>query len=216
MVSEQYQLFVDCYQLVRVWAKRRHIYGSKYGYFNGITWMILTLYAFRELEFEHKKMFIRKFFKYYANFDWRKPINIMGFSTKKETVCDQMIFIRNVLPGDYLVRTLSPTTWDVIRKEFYRTQETNNLNTIFENKKIISPFVRITIEEPDKFNAYEKQYQIMSEIWRIPLSTPGVTPGINWRETEKQLSYKLGVSPESDSQIIYSYFRKYQCLVEFI
>ena len=120
MISDHYQLFVECYHLVRVWAKRRHIYGSKYGYF------------------------------------------------------------------------------------------------IFENKKIVSPLVKITIEEPDKFNAYEKQYQMMSEIWRIPLSTPGVIPGVNWKETDSQLSYKFKVSPDSDSQIIYSYFRKFQCLVEFL
>ena len=161
-------------------------------------------------------MFIRKFFKYYAVFDWKQPINIMKFTAKKETVCDQMIFIRNVLPGDYLVRTLSPTTWTVIKGEFGRTQESKDLNLIFENKKIVSPFVKITIEESDKFNAYEKQYQMMSEIWKIPLSTPGVIPGINWTQTDNQLSYKFSVSPDSSSQIIYSYFRKYQCLVEFL
>lgn len=216
ILFSRYQLFVECYQLVRYWAKRRHIYGSKYGYFNGITWMILTLNAFKKLEFEHKKMFIRKFFKYYSVFDWKQPINIMKFTAKKETVCDQMIFIRNVLPGDYLVRTLSPTTWTVIKEEFGRTQESKDLNLIFENKKIVSPFVKITIEESDKFNAYEKQYQMMSEIWKIPLSTPGVIPGINWTQTDNQLSYKFSVSPDSSSQIIYSYFRKYQCLVEFL
>ncbi len=216
MVSEQYQLFVDCYQLVRVWAKRRHIYGSKYGYLNGITWMILTLNAFRKLDFDHKKMFIRKFFKYYANFDWKEPINIMKFSAKKETQCDQMIFIRNVRPGDYLVRTLSPSTWKVIKEEFARTQDLKDLNLIFENKKIVSPLVKITIEEPNQFNVYEKQYQIMSEFWRIPLSTPGVIPGIDWEKSNNQLSYKFKVSPDSDSQIIYSYFRKFQCLVEFL
>jgi hypothetical protein len=178
--------------------------------------MILTLNAFRKLDFEHKKMFIRKFFKYYANFDWKEPINIMKFSAKKETHCDQMIFIRNVRPGDYLVRTLSPATWKVIREEFARTQEFKDLNLIFENKKIVTPYVKITIEEPNQFNVYEKQYQMMSEIWRIPLSTPGVIPGIDWEKSNNQLSYKFRISPDSDSQIIYSYFRKFQCLVEFL
>jgi hypothetical protein len=140
----------------------------------------------------------------------------MKFSAKKETHCDQMIFIRNVRPGDYLVRTLSLATWKVIREEFARTQEFKDLNLIFENKKIVTPYVKITIEEPNQFNVYEKQYQMMSEIWRIPLSTPGVIPGIDWEKSNNQLSYKFRISPDSDSQIIYSYFRKFQCLVEFL
>ena len=34
-----------------------------------------------------------------------------------------MIFIRNVLPGDYLVRTLSPTTWAVIRENYENSRK---------------------------------------------------------------------------------------------
>ena len=107
MVKENYILFIECYRLVRIWAKNRSIYGSKYGFFNGVTWLILTLNIFKNFEIKGKKMFIRKFFKFYNEYDWSEPINIRNLPAKKETKCDEMIFIQNVTENDKLVRTLS-------------------------------------------------------------------------------------------------------------
>ena len=216
MVKDKYKLFIECYRLVRIWAKRRQIYGSKYGYFNGITWIILTLNVFTKFDIKGKKMFVNKFFKFYNEYDWKQPINIRNLPCKKETKCDEMIFIQNVTENDKLVRTLSPSTWNIILNEFKRTQQIKDLNVIFEKKKIKSNYVKITINDHFKFNRYEKQNQLASEMWKLCLKTDGIEPFIDWIDKDNQLIYKFGISVSSDSDIIYSYFRKYLCLVEFL
>tara|TARA_B100000424_G_scaffold271454_1_gene274222 strand:- start:1199 stop:3784 length:2586 start_codon:yes stop_codon:yes gene_type:complete len=216
MVKDNYILFIECYRLVRIWAKNRSIYGSKYGYFNGVTWLILTLNIFKYFEIKGKKMFIRKFFKFYNEYDWSEPINIRNLPAKKETKCDEMIFIQNVTENDKLVRTLSQSTWKIIKNEFRRTQEIDDLNIIFEKKKITSKYVKITINDNFRFNRYEKQNQLTSEMWKLCLKTQDIEPYIDWIEKDNKLIYKFGISSNSDSDVIYGYFRKYLCMIEFI
>ena len=220
IVGNKMELFTKCYNLVRIWAKRRNIYGSKYGYFNGITWLILTLNIFNKIEWKNTKElennFIRFFFKYYSEYDWNIPINIRNLPVKRETKSDQLVYICNIIDKDNIVRTLSPTTWNIILDEFERTKKIKNLNIIYEKKKLTSRYVKIIISDTFKFNRYEKQNQLISEIWKLCIKTEGIIPFINWIDKDNKLTYKFGISSSSDCEIIYSYFRKYLCLVEFL
>jgi hypothetical protein len=176
----------------------------------------LTLNIFKYFEIKGKKMFIRKFFKFYNEYDWSEPINIRNLPAKKETKCDEMIFIQNVTENDKLVRTLSQSTWKIIKSEFRRTQDIDDLNIIFEKKKITSKYVKITINDNFRFNRYEKHNQLTSEMWKLCLKTQDIEPYIDWIEKDNKLIYKFGISSNSDSDVIYGYFRKYHCMIEFI
>ena len=72
------------------------------------------------------------------------------------------------------------------------------------------------VEADILLNRYEKQNQLTSEMWKLCLKTDGIEPFIDWIDKDNQLIYKFGISVSSDSDIIYSYFRKYLCLVEFL
>jgi len=213
--KERFEFFSECYNLIRIWAKRRHIYGSKYGYLNGISWLIITLNLFLKSEYDDKKDFVRKFFDYYSSYDWAVPINIKNYPVNKETQCDEMICICNVLDKDKLVRTLTPTTWKVIRDEFKRGNELiNDLNKAFETKKLPEQYVQITINDDFRFNRIEKQNQLTADMWKLCLKTQDVIPYINWFDKDGCLIYKFGISKRSDFDIIYGYFRKYLCNIE--
>ena len=216
LINSRKELFTECYRLVRIWAKRRNIYGSKYGYFNGITWLILTLNVFLKISIKNKKEFIMKFFKFYNEYDWNIPVNINNLSVERTTKSDELVYICNVIDKDKLIRTLTPTTWNIILQEFKRTKENMDLNIIFEKKKIPLNFVKITINDSFIFNRFEKQNQLISEMWKLTLKSNGIYPYIEWINKNNQLTYKFGISASSDFEIINNYFRKYLCLVEFV
>ena len=216
LIGEKKDIFVKSYNLVRIWAKRRNIYGSKYGYFNGVTWLILTLNLFLKIEVKNEKMFIRKFFEYYRDYDWKIPVNIKNLSVKRETKSDELVYICNVIDKDKLVRTLSPTTWNIILQEFERTRNIKDLNIIFEKKEISGQYVKITINDSFVFNRLEKKNQMTSEIWKLCIKTKGIIPYIDWIDKDNSLIYKFGINGDSDIDVITSYFRKYLSLIEIL
>ena len=216
MVGDKLEIFSKCYYLVRIWAKNRNIYGSKYGYFNGVTWLILTLNIFIKIEVKNERMFIRNFFKYYNSYDWSIPINIKNLPVKIETKSDKLVYICNIIDNEKLVRTLSPTTWNIILDEFRRTENEKDLNYIFKSKKLPQSYVKITITDVFLFNRLEKKNQLSSEIWKLCIKTNSITPFINWIEKDQTLIYYFGITGSSDFEVICSYFRKYLCSIEFL
>ncbi|KAI0386064.1 hypothetical protein F5Y04DRAFT_245391 [Hypomontagnella monticulosa] len=69
-------IFRIAYQFIKCWAKRRGVYGAKFGYLDDSLISILLLQVFKLLRHEggfiSAPTLVTTFFYYYADFDWRE------------------------------------------------------------------------------------------------------------------------------------------------
>ena len=111
---------------------------------------------FIKIDVKNERMFIRNFFKYYNSYDWSIPINIKNLPVKIETKSDKLVYICNIIDNEKLVRTLSPTTWNIILDEFKKLEQ-NNVKFYYINK--------YDSLYKDKFEKYKNLFYINDNHW---------------------------------------------------
>lgn len=67
LVNDKFDFLCECYKCVRTWANLKNIYGSKYGFLNGISWLYLTLNLFIKENFKNKKLFLKNLLNFIIN-----------------------------------------------------------------------------------------------------------------------------------------------------
>ena len=61
---------------IKLWAKKRGIYSNSFGFPGGVAWAILVVKVCQTFPKLKPNKLIRKFFDFYANWDWANPIII--------------------------------------------------------------------------------------------------------------------------------------------
>lgn len=214
LTENNFDEFCVRYKMVRCWAKRRQIYGSSYGYLNGISWMILTLNVFLNNIELKKRQFMKEFFRFYSEYDWTIPININNLPYETDTKIDKMVQLANIVkPATKVVRNISPQTWKIILDEFDRAKSLDNdFDNILKQRTISGCYVKLTISDSTVYTTIQKQRKVTSDIWRLPIRANCINPFTTWKNEDGNLIYMLGVSKASDTDIIYSHFKGFGCL----
>lgn len=81
-----YENFLVVLRCIRVWAKRRGLYGNKFGYLGGINCNILVAFVCQLFPEACPSTLLHRFFRVYSSWSWPSPI--------------QLNHIKNNLPGD--------------------------------------------------------------------------------------------------------------------
>ena len=217
LVGDKFEEFCERYQMVRCWAQQRAIYGSNYGYLNGVTWLILTLNVFINNMELNKKPFIRLFFKYYNEYDWNVPININKLPYDSDTKADRFVKLANIIPPSTgIIRNISRPTWKIILDEFKRGNElNNNFTEMSKARRITSHHVILTVSENTVYDTIQGQRKIIFNIWKLPIRTDGIVPHTKWINDDGTLIYKLEITRASDAELIYNHFKGLRCSIEF-
>jgi|SaaInlStandDraft_4_1057021.scaffolds.fasta_scaffold04958_2 exonuclease III/uncharacterized protein (UPF0248 family) len=216
LVKNNNELFNECLKYVKIWAKKRNIYGSKYGYFSGVHWLVLTVNLFHMETILHKKMFLRKFFKYYSSYDWSIPINITNKTIFKNTVSDEIVYISSLTKDNNMVRTITHNTFKRIKDELNRTQDYTDLNIIFN--KIVKSYqiCRITIADDMLFTRIKKQMKIIANIWKLTIKSKDIVLYTDWINKDNTLIYDIGLLNPGCNELFYNYFKPFSVNIEFV
>ena len=168
---------------IKLWAKKRGIYGNVIGYPGGVAWAILVAKICQMFPKLKPNKLIRKFFDVYANWNWEEPIQItelkkeVGFECevdvwkpKDEKDKDKYFNILTILtpafPSQNTNYNTSETTKRVLIEEFTKFAnyvdnikfEDNNNNNEF-NGEIYMKWHNL-FNEIDFFNEYNVFLQI--------------------------------------------------------
>lgn len=201
LTGGRFESFCSCYRMVHNWAHAREIYGSNYGYFNGLTWLILTLNVFLQKQNISREDFILDFFKYYATCDWKSPININGLPLEDDMIIHQFLIVANIVkPADKIIRTLSRLTWDKIKEEFRRAHIIGkDFQEIMKRPKIEKPFAKIVLAQSFIYDRIQEKNRITSKLWKIPIVAGGAIPSTRWITKEDYFEYRFPISQASDT-----------------
>jgi poly(A) polymerase Pap1 len=206
----------ECYKCVRTWANLKNIYGSKYGFLNGISWLYLTLNLFIKENFKNKKLFFKKFIEFYNQYDWNIPININNKIIEKINPSDNIIYISSLnINKTNIVRNISNNTFKIILNEFKIANEFSleNINEIFIKKKIKNKYFKITINDQFEFNRIDKKNKISSEIWKLNIKNNFI-PTSYWSEKNNTFIYKIEINEFTNIEELTNYFKKFNVLCE--
>jgi poly(A) polymerase len=71
-----YDNFLTVLRCIRVWAKRRGLYGNKYGYLGGINCNILVAFVCQLFPEACPSTLLHRFFRVYSSWSWPSPIQL--------------------------------------------------------------------------------------------------------------------------------------------
>lgn len=214
LLNEKFNFFCECYSCIKSWAIKRQIYGSKYGYLNGIAWLYLTLNIFIIKNSKNKKHFIKNFFDYYISYDWKIPININNMNVNKEKISDNIIYISCLTMSGNIVRTITHNSWKLILNEFQYAHESSNLNQIYSKKEINNSYLKITVSDQFIFNRIDKKNKISSDIWKLNIKF-NVIPHISWKEDDNTFIYIIEIVDVANLDNVINYFKKFNTIIEY-
>mgnify|MGYP005988655227 CR=1 FL=1 len=210
--EDDFDIFCSHYKFIRNWAKSRQIYGSKYGFLNGISWALLVMNLFLKNKYRETDDFVHDFFKYYSMYNWSVPINIKNKENNTFAPSDKFIKIVNISSDSGIVRTVTHVTWQRILKEIQRgNMVSGNLHNLCV-KKSVGVYLTVVIDG-DYNSRITKRGIVSAKIWKLPLLTMGVKPSTEWIDKGDRLIYKLGVSPITNLSVIKKYFVGLGCKV---
>jgi len=215
-INDKFDFLCECYKCVKTWANLKNIYGSKYGFLNGVSWLYLTLNLLLKENFKNKKIFFKKFIEFYNQYDWNIPININNKIIEKINPSDNIIYISSLtINKSNIVRNISNNTFKIILNEFKIANEFNieNINDIFIKKKIINRYLKITINDQFEFNRIDKKNKISSEIWKLNIKNNFI-PTCNWIEKNNTFIYIIGINEFTNIEELINYFKKFNVLCE--
>ena len=214
LLDDKFKFFCKCYCCIRTWALTRQIYGSKYGYLNGISWLYLTLNIFLKFELENRKIFMKKFLDYYNNYDWTIPININNLNVEKKTYSDNIIYISSLtINSSNIVRNITKNTWNIILEEFKIANQIEDINFILKRKELSEIYLKIMINDQFIFNRIDKKNKLSSEIWKLTIKN-NIIPYIKWYEKDNIYVYYIGIKDISHIDNIINYCKKFNTIIE--
>lgn len=126
--------------LVKYFAQQKGIYGTNFGYFNGISWSILSAKIL--LMFPNYSLFnlIKMFFVYFYNFPFNKIVISLDIDTTSFIInCPAKIF-KPMDSNTNITYSVTQSNIDVIKIELRK-----GLKAIFENFSLLNLFSRCPI-----------------------------------------------------------------------
>lgn len=205
--------FVQKYKAIKKWAQIRRVYGSKYGFVNGIglLLMVLNIYDNSSSAVE----FVHKFFVFYSNYDWSKAINIANRKYEAKTKSDLVVMIIYPLESRNVLRTVSKNTWKLFVNELLDASTNHKL--VFMERKTKKWNLKVTITAENIYDLHQRRRLMDSELWRIYGKVATIVPQTRWFVDKTALTAKIcfDLTGVSDNEIIYEFFRPYGVVMEF-
>ena len=165
-------------RVIKLWAKKRGIYGNVIGYPGGVAWAILVAKVCQMFPKLKPNKLIRKFFNVYANWNWEEPVKItelkkdVGFKCEievwkpkddkdKDKYFNVLTILTPAFPSQNTNYNTTETTKRVLIEEFIKFDNYTK-NIIFDNNNI--DFIRLQwhnlFNEIDFFKEYNVFLQI--------------------------------------------------------
>lgn len=122
--------FLHVLRVVRQWAKRRGLYGNKYGYLGGVNFNILVAAVCQMFPNALPAYMLMQFFAVFSKWQWPVPVqlckpfdaNITGYKVWRENEHQRevMPILTPAFPAGNSSYNVSPFTLSIMSKEFRR------------------------------------------------------------------------------------------------
>jgi len=203
--------FCKKYVIIRKISGYKKLVGSKYGYLNGISFLILTLKLYLDKLKSQKKCvpneeFVKLFFEKYANYEWKTqiistlPLDID--LSIQSNYCDRFLMIRDILPPyENVNRTLVSCCWKITQETFKACHENFSESYLKKTRILRDNCVAIKICGKVKKHMIEYKRGISFQIWKIAKDFVDIDPDTEWRYDEENsyYEYRIGINNTNES-----------------
>ena len=129
-----YDNFLTVLRCIRVWAKRRGLYGNKFGYLGGINCNILVAFVCQLFPAASPSTLLHRFFRIYSTWNWPTPIQVNHIKpnmpgddfriwSEDYDYHDKMPMITPSYPAMNAAKSVSDNSLRIMTKEFVRGNE---------------------------------------------------------------------------------------------
>lgn len=110
---------------IKMWAKRRGLYGGVYGYLNGVACAIMVANVCIQNPFDAANVIVSKFFETYLNWNWPEPVLLqpLSFHFDHARNAALMPVTTPALPEIVSTYNVSRSTKEIIMKELERAHK---------------------------------------------------------------------------------------------
>lgn len=126
-----YDNFLTVLRCIRVWAKRRGLYGNKFGYLGGINCNILVAFVCQLFPEACPSTLLHRFFRVYSSWNWPSPIQLNHIKpnmpgdefriwSEDYDYNDRMPMITPSYPAMNSAKSVSENSLRVMTKEFMK------------------------------------------------------------------------------------------------
>ncbi|GAB2265696.1 hypothetical protein Dimus_000735 [Dionaea muscipula] len=143
---KEFQSLLRC---IKLWAKRRGIYGNLFGYLGGVHLAILAAFICVRNPDAMLSSLVAGFFSTFASWPWPMPV-VLAYGTMSAVGDSNVVAPRSLMPiqmpcspQEYCASNISKSTFNRIRSEFLRAQTVtkNLLGRDFDWHILFEPFV---------------------------------------------------------------------------
>lgn len=117
------ELFQSLLRCVKLWAKRRGVYGNLHGFFGGVHFAVLAAFVCQRHPNASLSLLISIFFKTFAFWPWPRPVFLHGRMLPPTIPSDSRFLMPIQLPcspNEYCHSNITRSTFFRIRTEFLR------------------------------------------------------------------------------------------------
>ncbi|XP_027165392.1 nuclear poly(A) polymerase 3 isoform X1 [Coffea eugenioides] len=117
------ELFQSLLRCVKLWAKRRGVYGNLHGFFGGVHFAVLAAFVCQRHPNASLSLLISIFFKTFAFWPWPRPVFLHGRMMPPTISSDSRFLMPIQLPcspNEYCHSNITRSTFFRIRTEFLR------------------------------------------------------------------------------------------------
>jgi hypothetical protein len=117
------RMFTKALVNIRHWAKKRRLYGAKYGFLGGISWSLMAAFI-AHFESQSANNIVRMFFKMFSRWDWKnKPVTLTPVDVLQMPRYYSVAIMTPVTPVINASQTVNQWTLKIITDEFARAAE---------------------------------------------------------------------------------------------
>ncbi|KAK7412865.1 hypothetical protein VNO78_04568 [Psophocarpus tetragonolobus] len=212
---EKFQSMLRC---LKLWAKRRGVYGTLLGYLGGIHMTVLAAYVFQRYRGATLNALIMIFFQTFAFWPWPTPVVLQeGMLLTIITAIQTRSLMPIILPShpyEYCQSSITTSTFFRIKTEFLRAHNMtrdilkpdfiwDNVFEPFPYSKVYSNFVKIYLSYPNNFalgdwvgwvkSRFRSLLQILERIQGF--CDPNPTEYVDSEKMEPNVAFYWGLRP---------------------
>jgi poly(A) polymerase Pap1 len=114
------KIFAEALAKVRVWAKSRALYGSKFGFLGGVSWAIMTAFICHR-DCSSVNTVLKMFFCTYSSLNWKQHlVTLSDLNPRHVPARYTMAVMTPVFPVINAAQTVNPFTLELIVEEMAR------------------------------------------------------------------------------------------------
>lgn len=163
-------VFRKTVRLLKIWAKRRGVYGNSMGYLGGVSYAILVARICQIFPNGNSAIILKKFFEIYDSWHWPTPVCLNQIKTqgpgdhvvwnREANVYDRMPIITPAYPAQNSTYNVTFSNFSIIKEEIERGREILSGVDVEMGKEKTEARLEELIEENDFFRKHKNYFMV--------------------------------------------------------